>query len=188
MRTTTIQNTKRASRSRRLSFALGMAALAGALSPTLNAQATTGWLLPISDETSAQVCPFDDEAVTMVHCTGAYCDNVEQYCQSQPEGQYYERWRWAVGYTSDEYGPKDCTSANEGTFGAITGMSCTGSYCDNMRIECGYANHGQSDCGWTNWVSEEGTGSVAWTYKVARSLQCSGSYCDSMRFYVCTQS
>jgi hypothetical protein len=171
------------------------AGLATLLAPAA-ANATTQWLAAFSEEQPAgQFCPGWNERVTRTHCWGAYCDNIELYCAELTGAQGgYDDWKLS-GWTSEESSPISCTFSSASDFGAITGMKCTGSYCDNIKVECGHpeSGHSLSDCFWTPWVSEEGGGmnyfSGAQTFeKGARAVQCGGEYCDSMRYLACVEN
>jgi hypothetical protein len=172
--------------------ATGLAAL---LTPAA-AEATTQWLPAFSEEQpDGQYCPGWNERVTRTHCWGDFCDNIELYCaELPPELGEYDDWKMA-GWTSEEYNAIECTFANAGDFGAITGMKCSGGYCDNINVECGHPEpgHSLSDCYWTLWVSEEGGGISYFSgsqalEKGARGIQCAGDYCDSMRYLACTEN
>ncbi|MGH8442724.1 MAG: hypothetical protein ACRETF_07475 [Nevskiaceae bacterium] len=63
-------------------------------------------------------------------------------------------------YDGDNY--EVCHRTN--TAGVVTGIACTGRYCDNISIECGRpvkykagATHSArlTNCGWPGWYSEE---------------------------------
>ena len=160
-----------------------------ALFAPLPLNAETGWLPALSDETGARRCLFADERVTQVRCEGRFCDDIEQYCQALDNGQAYREFNWSWRF-SDETGAAECRFGAE--LGAMTGMYCSGDFCDTMQMECGrlWAGGGFHSCRWTEWVSEEGDANVQWPVgnRAARAAQCSGDYCDAMRFLVCTQS
>jgi hypothetical protein len=72
----------------------------------------------------------------------------------------------------------------------MTGVSCNGAFCDNIRMQCanheGYARTERTNCRWTDWVSDEGSGTVLFPAGYyAAGMQCSGSNCDNKRFYTC---
>jgi len=159
--------------------ALAMGVFAGA------ARADSGWTPYFSEEQpSGQFCP-GGERVEATSCTGSYCDNIALYCGTLPTGVSITQYAFMSSYFSDETGARECLFS--GAWGAITGMKCTNSYCDNMYIECGRTTGTLSGCAWTGWVSEE-AGTNAFVDKTARAAQCSGDYCDSMRYLVCNHS
>jgi len=80
---------------------------------------------------------------------------------------------------------RTCTAGWAGWF--VSGIRCTGRYCDNVEITCtkipgatvGADNH------WTPWVSEESS-SPAWCGpepNLIAGFACNGSYCDNISFY-----
>ena len=83
---------------------------------------------------------------------------------------------------SEETPPAICRS---GSF--ISGIRCTGQYCDNIEITCTQlpgATVG-ADHRWTPWVSEEST-SPAWCGpgpNLIAGLACGGRYCDNISLY-----
>jgi hypothetical protein len=83
---------------------------------------------------------------------------------------------------SEETPPAVCKS---GWF--VSGIRCTGRYCDNIEISCAKipgATMG-ADYRWTRWVSEESS-SPAWCgpgpYLIA-GLACGGRYCDNVSLF-----
>ena len=83
---------------------------------------------------------------------------------------------------SEETPPAVCRS---GSF--VSGIRCTGRYCDNIAITCTQlpgATVG-ADHRWTPWVSEEST-SPAWCGpgpNLIAGLACGGRYCDNISLY-----
>jgi hypothetical protein len=83
---------------------------------------------------------------------------------------------------SEETPPAICRS---GSF--ITGIRCTGRYCDNIEITCTQLPGAMvgADHRWTPWVSEEST-SPAWCGpgpNLIAGLACGGKYCDNISLY-----
>ena len=66
----------------------------------------------------------------------------------------------------------------------MTGLSCSGRYCDNLRLRCSYRDSVQVDTyTWTSSFSEEqGLGSCPSNYLVT-GIKCSGRYCDNLSLY-----
>lgn len=87
-----------------------------------------------------------------------------------------------LGPISDETPPAVCWS---GWF--VSGIRCTGRYCDNIEITCTKipgATVG-ADHRWTPWVSEESS-SPAWCGpgpNLIAGFACNGSYCDNISLY-----
>ncbi len=169
------------------------------------------WLPYISDETGGfAYCASTTEAVAGVRCSGSYCDNVGIRCQTLPtnitvtgnhhsdtfsEEGYYGTNSTTGWYQSDSDNSHVCNWGKESP-GIVTGMRCSGSYCDNITLECATPRalvNGTVErvrftgCYWTGYYSEEDPW-VSWDpsqEKYIAGVQCSGSYCDDKRYYIC---
>jgi hypothetical protein len=92
-------------------------------------------------------------------------------------------WRSAtaesLGPISEETPPATC---NPGSF--ISGIRCTGSYCDNIKISCAvFRGAALGRASWMPWVSEEqGLRECPQNHLIA-GLACQGSYCDNVSLY-----
>ena len=83
---------------------------------------------------------------------------------------------------SEETPPAVCKS---GWF--VSGIRCTGSYCDNIEITCSKLPGSSvgADHRWTPWVSEESS-SPAWCGPgpgLLAGMACKGRYCDNVSLY-----
>jgi hypothetical protein len=174
----------------RIKQAVGLVGLAvmGAMLASV-VRADSGWMPPFTDGLGDVNCPTS-QRIEATHCTGRYCDNIELYCGSvsSPYGPIELEI-----YFSDEADAATCSFSPENdpnNWLVLTGMGCTGDYCDNMHIICRRPASGStlSSCAWTPWVSEEGGGYNLFWDKSARAAQCSGDYCDAMRYLVCDQT
>jgi hypothetical protein len=165
----------------RLLTSLCAMTLVAASSATAVQAADSGWTNYFSEEVLSWTLCEAHERVGATHCTGSYCDNISLYCKDTlPLHTGTDH----VAYFSDESGAADCNAVTPDR--EITGMSCSGQYCDNMRIRCSqYESGTAANCSWTAWVSEEGAGLNSFMTKHARAAQCSGSYCDAMRYLIC---
>jgi hypothetical protein len=68
----------------------------------------------------------------------------------------------------------------------MTGIECTGDYCDNVSLRCTHLNAGRiQNCGWTEWLSDESRWNVFLPGKVANGVRCLRDNCDLMRYFVC---
>lgn len=91
---------------------------------------------------------------------------------AQPDVAAYE---WGTWFSEEDPG-STCRSGS-----LVTGVECSGWYCDSMRLEChpGSVTNGQRT--WSPWFSEEGnnwwicdgTGFIS-------GMTCSGGYCDNI--------
>lgn len=68
----------------------------------------------------------------------------------------------------------------------MTGISCNGSYCDNISLLCSQMSGSSTgSCSWSGWYSEEqGPFYAPWGYFI-KGVQCSGRYCDNKRYRYC---
>lgn len=153
------------------------------------------WSQFTSEETQPLTCRLGT-FVTGLRCTGRYCDNVALRCSDQrlpieihdrfwSENISEESGRNKVGHRieSEEFGF---------VIGVISGIACSGSYCDNVSVEFTVLHNAEfKNCFWTSWVSEESGGT--WELDPGRypaavypaAVQCRGSYCDDKRFELC---
>jgi hypothetical protein len=188
-------------------LALSLALAAGSLASNAHAAYWTNW---VSEENGgpATYCYTWSEGASGFGCSGSYCDNVRVYCDTLPFGDrldpstdYWTRYfseedsgigtGYSVGwYPWDGDNFKVCEPT--WTAGIMSGVKCSGRYCDSISIECTVPlkSNGTraylTNCGWTGWYSEE-QGSVTFGYnRFITGVQCSGSYCDNKSYYVCS--
>lgn len=141
----------------------------------------TGWTPYTSEETPPISCEGSSLA-GQFGCSGDYCDNVRLYCTPTPHLGESSYWTDYFSEERDNGNYRYCSPSHW-----LIGVACTGSYCDNLSLQCRYFPTATAgDCFWTGWVSEEGGGTLqlpAGYY--LRGMQCSGDYCDNKRFYAC---
>ena len=158
----------------------------------------SGWTPWTSEESPPISC---DSLIGGFEFAGKYSDNVRARCFNQGGTV---RARWWVGPVSEEgahvwesgvpIGPAaSCDHIDRlgrQELGLISGVSCTGKYCDNISVQCSVLDQSASsdyhNCYTTNWVSEEYGGNIDFKAGFfATAVECTGDYCDSMRFKVC---
>lgn len=137
-------------------------------------------------ENTPKTCPLGS-LLEGFECRGDYCDEIRLMCGDR-KFETTNR-EWLEKFFSEEQG------AAAGGYGGhigrcdgfITGVSCKGSYCDNIALECSslkdvwyHPNH----CYWSDWVSEETRHGIKFTHPPT-AMECRGSYCDDKRFYLC---
>ncbi|MET0402019.1 MAG: RICIN domain-containing protein [Cystobacter sp.] len=124
------------------------------------------------------------EAAFLTHglrCWGRYCDDVSLL---QVESGYTPTKSWWTDAFSEEGNNERVCADN----GFVTGLGCSGDYCDSITLRCSQLNNGgvRSNCYWTEGVSEEGGGTfVAPESTYIAGMRCSGRYCDSKQLYLC---
>lgn len=122
-----------------------------------------------------------------IECSGRYCDNKRLRCCPYLDGQadrtarnYSSRWisEETGGGRSNQYSTKDF----------INGLTCRGSYCDDLYPHATQSAHFRNTgvCRWTAFFSEEppSKANCAGGSFVA-GMKCSGSYCDNLSLQCC---
>lgn len=197
---------------KKVGFGLAIATLMVAAT----ASAATYWTGWVSEESGgpATGCSQWNEAANGAGCQGSYCDKVRLQCTTAPFGvtiepdsvywsgffseehDQYSTWHSEGWYHYEDENYHVCHSW-DGQPGFVTAIRCSGSYCDNISIECGQASlqYGQwgpsfpvsvTNCSWSGWYSEE-QGSVNFgTNRYITGVECNGSRCDNKRYYVCS--
>jgi hypothetical protein len=144
--------------------------------------------------------PWSDNAAVMgIKCSNSYCDNMSLFCNSFPAGftprgtggSLGNGWNWGNPQFISEESPNNVSYCPANSI--VIGMYTTGSFSDNIAIQCRDVNFPPQGvtCRWTNWESEE----QAPQYfdadfnrpggAVATAVMCSGSYCDNVSFLAC---
>jgi hypothetical protein len=195
--------------------ALGVVLL-GALGSASVAHAAY-WTPYVSEEGGSPIsaCGSWNEAAIGFGCRGSYCDDVRLRCQTLPYNATLNPPDdfWTPWFSEESDGIEQIVS--EGWYryadenykvcgyaaaypGFVSGIRCSGSNCDNVKIECTNAvkwNGSQNvyltanQCSWSNWYSEENSypnGVDFGSTRFITGAECRGRYCDDMRFYVCT--
>lgn len=140
------------------------------------------------------VCRFGDLVVGF-NCSGRFCDNVRVGCQGLGRRVSNRYWTTSVSEEGSGIGgvtgDGDPVSAGNRVFcgfnGFMSGVACSGDFCDNLSLECITISDGDRvRCRWSDWVSEEGTGRIDFPEGFfAAGMECRGSNCDDKRFYIC---
>jgi len=196
-------------RARFFSFTVGLFA---ATLASGSAQAALYWTPWVSEEGAGppSLCDLDNEAAVGFGCSGSYCDNVRQFCETIPFGVTVANYAWSPFFSEESSGVALSTSEGwyrhdtdnshvcyySGRPAVMTGVRCWGSYCDNVSIEC--ANVVKqvgsrtvqallTSCGWSGWYSEEAGPELDFgPNRYISGVECSGTYCDNKRFHVCS--
>jgi hypothetical protein len=177
------------------------------------------WTNYVSDEGSPQAfCGFWNESAIGFSCTGGFCDNVRLRCETLPFGSTLNSADdyWSGWFSEESDGVEGITSFGwyarfdenyhvchyaHANPGFVSGIQCSGSNCDNVKIECTKAVkwNGSSNvymnvnsCSWSGTYSEENTGNSGnidfGANRLITGVKCEGSKCDNMRFYVCSMT
>jgi hypothetical protein len=141
------------------------------------------WTVDTSDELPPVKCD-NGNLVSEVHCSGRYCDNVRLHCQ-QPASPVSFTHVDQTPYFSEENGSMTLCPPGEW----VTGITCTGSYCDNISLTCSKIPGSDTrslNCRQTGFFSEELGGTLSFPPGFfAVGAQCTGRYCDNMSFEIC---
>jgi hypothetical protein len=118
-------------------------------------------------------------------CSGDNCDNLNLACTPVPTGILldYSTSSWSGPFS--EEGAKDGRNSRicEGE-GIVTGVECTGRYCDNLNLQCTkLVSGGRTNCAWSGSLSDE-KGAYRFDHWIA-GVMCTGRFCDNMKFLVC---
>lgn len=166
------------------------------------------WTDWTSEESGAVWCNAWNEAAIGFACSGSYCDNVALLCNQLPNGisldtstDYWTGWfseetddyvTFRSGWYNSDVRNQEVCHWGTSTPGLMSGIDCSGSYCDSISLECTVPKRPNgtlptfSNCAWSSsWFSEE-QGAVAFgSQSFIAGAKCSGSYCDNKKFYVC---
>lgn len=134
------------------------------------------WTSFTSDNLPPVTCPVGS-LVTGFDCSGSNCDDVRLKCQPQT-GHTLTSRSWTSYFSEEATNFRRCT-------GFMTGLAATGSYSDNLSMECTTSSRSARNCVWSAWFSEEDPNFEAPTGTFVRALQCSGGSCDNMRAEYC---
>ena len=174
-------------------------AKAGQWTPWVSEEGGSPWTYCVSSYTAA--AGFD--------CDGTYCDNVRLYCDTLPYGITVDNYAVTSFFSEEDDGNGLATSVGwyahdnsyshvcyyAGAAGILTGIRCSGFYCDNIALECAvpYTNfEGVSepveltDCAWTGYYNQEEAPLDLPYNRFITGVECYGSYCHYKRFHVCS--
>jgi hypothetical protein len=88
---------------------------------------------------------------------------------------------WTQPFSEETQTPTLCPTGSW-----VTGLSCSGGYCDNVSLECTYiTGRSASDCQWSPWVSDETPSWGAPAGYFLRGAKCRGWWCDDFSLYYC---
>ena len=139
------------------------------------------WMGWTSEEFQPLVCGAG-RLVRGFDCFGSYCDQVSIDCI--PSGAQHGESHWTSYFSEEGSGAADERHCPWGEF--VTGVACSGSYCDELSLRCTEAiGTGFSSCQWSGWYSEEQGPFQTPSGRFIKGVECSGSYCDNKRYRHC---
>ena len=143
-------------------------------------QAVSSW----SGSTSEEYPPLtasNGQLITAMRCRGSYCDNISLGYQNLPGVNHTTNY-WTPYFSEEAPNSQICSGTNN----FMTGISCKGSYCDNVSLQCtSVSGRTKSTCKWMPWFSEEAEYSYLEPGYYASGLACRGSYCDDKSILAC---
>jgi hypothetical protein len=146
-------------------------------------QAVSNWS-PFTSEESPPLTASNGQLISAMQCTGSYCDNVALGYENLPGVNH--TWNGWTSYFSEEGPPGANRIVCGGNNSFMTGISCQGSYCDNVSIQCtAVTGKTRTLCVWQPWFSEEARYSILPQGVYAGGLACRGSYCDDFSILAC---
>lgn len=148
-----------------------------------NGDGPRAWSGFVSEEQPPTICP-NNYAVRGFDCDGSYCDNVAINCRPV-FGAEFGQSIWTP-YFSEEGSMDERRGQCAGPQRWMTGVACSGSYCDNLTIRCtAFPGTTPSNCSWSGWFSEEQPRFNAPNGYFIKTVECGGSYCDNKRYRYC---
>ncbi len=183
------------------------AAVAGVATVT---SAAVTWSPYFSEESQPpqESCSVASQAVDGIRCQGSYCDDIGIRCNDLPFGMITQGRSWEAEITDGGWRYPGFTQYNNNIIsdeyahvcglgtGILTGLHCSGSYCDDVFLECatptidyqGAEVPGELvNCFWSDAYSEEdpwfayGATANRWI----TGIECFESYCDAKSYRVC---
>ena len=140
------------------------------------------WTAYTSEEYPPLECPYG-YAAQGVDCDGSYCDNVALYCTDT--GRQTGWTTWGPNFSEEGSGSADeghCVGGDAW----VTGVNCSGSYCDNLSLRCSQIiGSSTGTCWWSAWYSEEQGSFFGNGGTYLKGMECDGSYCDNKRYRYC---
>lgn len=119
--------------------------------------------------------------ISAMRCKGSYCDNVYLGYEIVPGVNHATNY-WTSYFSEEAPSSQVCSGPNN----FMTGISCKGSYCDNVSLQCTLVSgKTKTTCKWMPWFSEEAEYSYLEPGYYASGLACRGSNCDNMSILAC---
>lgn len=144
---------------------------------------------PVSEENSPAVCR-NGFALAGIACQGPYCDNKTLICRSYTRIDRSAAYQWSDWFS--EEGADGGRNQVEASSGFVTGIGCSGAYCDNLRLQLLVESGTLSNSGDCNWrpraFSEEPnprSEDACPSGQFVAGIRCTGGYCDNLRLLCC---
>ncbi len=177
-----------------LSTVVGVATILVTLAAGSTAVSQNTWTGWFSEEQGWKQCPAGT-AMKGLKCKGKYCDNKSLLCHRLPKVAAItasksrsnpfseEQYSYSVSHHSHNYHYNG---------NPVTGMHCSGRYCDNIRLEYTVgAAVSTAQCQMAPYISEEkkrGIGNIfvcPGEDRFVAGMACQGNYCDNVSLFCC---
>lgn len=148
------------------------------------AQNPCAFFPPVSEEESRNTreCP-SGYALRGVRCSGQFCDDKNLLCCPYLEGAPDPSAKIGVALAISEEFPTSMATKKY-----LAGLSCTGSYCDDVQPHTLKTERlaAAKGCDWTRWSSEQpGAWLDCGPGKLANGIRCQGDYCADVALSCC---
>lgn len=160
----------------------------GMLMMPLYANAESYWTIRVGPFTQPATCEWGNPAIG-IRSWGSRNGLLNLLCSDKGLPVSRRFWNGAIS----EEKPNNETFC--GTGGIITGISCAGSYCDNISVECTTVTGKMArNCAWSPRFSGREDRTEAYyfgeerestTAIYATGVKCFGGYCSEMQFFIC---
>lgn len=130
------------------------------------------------------ICPQGFMTASL-NCTGSYCDNITMTCSRnlrEVTGLFWTRF-----VERDGANTATCGAAG-GPDGFMSGIACSGDYCDDIALQCTRLTLFRpdfTDCGTVEFSEEQGVQRWPSVFHFPVSIRCSGTHCDNKRLTAC---
>ncbi len=150
-----------------------------------NVYATEYWTNFFSEEGSGRQTCDRGYAIAGIKCQGNYCDNKQLLCRSYPSKRNDSSY-WHSSVISEEGPNASFRTDKPVNLGFLSGLGCSGGYCDNISFKVLVTTGMQHTGGW-EWkpfFSEEyPSQGVCKPNQFVTGIGCKGKYCDNISIH-----
>ncbi|NOK36757.1 hypothetical protein HMI49_26460 [Corallococcus exercitus] len=134
--------------------------------------------------TSEELAPAECDGDALAYgasCSHAFCDDVRLGCNTPPSGTTKGYPTWTASFSEESTRPTICPNGSW-----VTGLSCSGGYCDNVSLECTpISGRSAGNCYWSDPIADGKSTFIAPANHFIRGAKCAGWWCESMTLYYC---
>ena len=154
--------------------------------PTVSCSSNTYsscWTQRVSEEGGGEMSCPKGMAISGIWCSGGYCDNKNLQCSPFSPGMQAQALTKRI---SEEQPDSSFRTDTLDKPSVLTGIKCTGSYCDNITGKVGHSTRREvvvKTTGWNSWTSEEQRYAGCPVGEFVTGMRCKGSYCDEISLH-----